>query len=201
MADLYRNDSEENTEQDIWSRFRSGDPQAFQSLYKRYFKVLSTYGYRLSPDRQLLEDAIHDVFMDLWRRRAFLSHVDNIRFYLFRALRNKMIRNEKNNVFEQAEDIDRFLDYLVTLSAEQHLVDDEHAVARTQKIQSAIHQLSERQREVINLRFYNGMGLEEISQLMGLSKQCVSNLLYKSYAVLRARLKEFSILFVLITYL
>jgi RNA polymerase sigma factor (sigma-70 family) len=199
MANGYRNDSEEYTEQAIWLRFRNGDSLAFQSIYKSYFKMLTTYGYRLSMDPQLLEDAIHDVFIDLWRRRAFLSDVNNIRFYLFKALRNKLIRNEKNNVFDNAEDIDGFLDYLVSLSAEQDLVEDEHARVRTQRIQSAIHKLSDRQREVINLRFYNGMGLDEISQLMGLSKQCVSNLLYKSYAVLRARLKEFTTLIVLVS--
>ncbi|MNY62107.1 RNA polymerase sigma factor [compost metagenome] len=62
----------------------------------------------------------------------------------------------------------------------------------------AVASLSDRQKEVINLRFYHGMSLDEISELMGLSKQGVSNLLYKAYAVLRTRLGELTILSLLV---
>lgn len=182
----------------IWYRFKQGDMQAFQALYQRHVKSLTSYGHRLTPDRQLLEDAIHDLFIDLWRRKEHLNDAENIRFYLFRALRNRLSRNGRNNIFEQAEDIDGFLDYLVALSCEQQHIHSEGVDERTRRVRRAVEGLSERQKEVINLRFYHGMSLDEISGLMGLSKQGVSNLLYKSYAVLRTRLGELTILSLLV---
>ena len=42
-------------------------------LYKKYFKILGAYGLRLNPDKDLVEDAIHDVFIELWRRKEYLG--------------------------------------------------------------------------------------------------------------------------------
>jgi RNA polymerase sigma-70 factor (ECF subfamily) len=188
------NGPELSSEWNLWYHFKLGNQHAFEALYRHYFKILNNYGARLTSDSQLLEDAIHDVFIDLWRRKEHLADVENVRFYLFRALRNRVIRNGRNNVFENKEDIDRFLDYLVSLSHEQQSIDTESLNDKTQRIQNAIASLSDRQREVINLRFYHALSLDEISILMGLSKQSVSNLLFKSYAVLRLKLKELSML-------
>lgn len=198
MSIFTRAESDLSGELHTWHRFRQGDMQAFQLLYQRHVKSLTSYGHRLTPDRQLLEDAIHDLFIDLWRRKEHLTEAENIKFYLFRALRNRLLRNGRNDIFEQAEDIDGFLDYLVSLSSEQQHINSEDITARTQRVRNAVESLSDRQKEVINLRFYHGMALDEISELMGLSKQGVSNLLYKSYAVLRTRLSKLTILSLLV---
>lgn len=198
MSTFTRAESDLSGELHVWHRFKQGDMQAFQSLYQRHVRSLTSYGHRLTPDRQLLEDAIHDLFIDLWRRKEHLTDTENIKFYLFRGLRNRLSRNGRNSIFEQAEDIDGFLDYLVALSSEQQYINSESVQARTERVRQAIESLSSRQKEVINLRFYHGMGLDEISRLMDLSKQGVSNLLYKSYAVLRTRLGEMTILSLLV---
>src|SRR5690606_37745843 len=134
-----------------------GDKKAYEILYKRHFRVLAQYGYRISKDPLLTEDAIQDVFIDLWRRRDFLSDTQNPKFYLFKALRNQLLRNNRNDVFDKANDIDEFLDYLVTLSEEQQLIENETRSDKIKQIQKAIARLSPRQQEVITLRFYHGM--------------------------------------------
>lgn len=199
MSNFLGNDSEPSPDGIVWLHFKQGDQRAFKVLYQRYFKILCSYGCRLTSDRQLLEDAVHDIFIDLWRRREHLAEVENIKFYMFRALRNRVVRNGRNNIFENSEDIDGFLDYLVSLSSEQQSIDSESLHARVKRVQNAVENLSDRQKEVINLRFYHGMSLDDISQLMGLPKQSVSNLLFKSYAVLRLRLKELSFLTMLLS--
>jgi len=176
----------------VWYRFRSGDKSAFEELYQKHFKTLCSYGGRLTSDRQILEDAIHDIFIDLWRRREYLSDVTDVKFYLFKALRNQVYRSGKRNVFDKSESIDDFLDYLITLSSEQESIDSENQVDQARRVNNAISALSPRQQEVVNLRFFHGLGLDETARLMGLSKQSVSNLLFKSYAVLRLTLKILS---------
>lgn len=150
---------------------------------------MSRYGYRLTPDRLLVEDAIQDVFVDLWRRREYLSEVEQVKSYLLRALRNQLLRNARHEILETAEDIDDFLDYLSVLSAEQQSIDRETQLSRSQSIQNALASLSHRQREAVHLRFYQGLSLDEAAEVMGTQKQVVKNLLSKSYAVLRVTLK------------
>ncbi len=187
------------TDTEIWSRFKAGDKKAYEILYKRHFRVLAQYGYRISKDPLLTEDAIQDVFIDLWRRRDFLSDTQNPKFYLFKALRNQLLRNNRNDVFDKANDIDEFLDYLVTLSEEQQLIENETRSDKIKQIQKAIARLSPRQQEVITLRFYHGMSIDEISTLMTLSHQSVNNLLSRAYAVLRLIIHFFIAFIVYVT--
>lgn len=174
----------------LWLSFKLGDEKAFEQLYNRYFKVLGSYGMRLSPNKNLVEDAIHDVFIDLWRRKEYLSEVENIKFYLFRALRNQLSRTLQKDIFEGSEDVNDFLDYLSTLSTEQESIDAESTQQQRQSIQKALTNLSNRQAEVIHLRFYQGLSLDEVASIMQLPKQVVKNLLSKSYAILRISLKD-----------
>lgn len=173
----------------LWVAFKGGDVRAFEQLYNRYFEVLANYGHRYCTDKQQLEDAIQDVFVDVWRRRQHLSDVESVKFYLFRALRHQVIRNTRNDLLETSEDINDFLDFLVAFSSEQQSIEQETHVSQTQAVTKAIAQLTQRQQEAINLRFYHGMSLDEMTRLMSLSKQSVSNLLFKAYSVLRLTIK------------
>ncbi|WP_189564175.1 RNA polymerase sigma factor [Persicitalea jodogahamensis] len=180
---------------ELWLSFKGGSERALERLYQRYFPALSRYGYRVMPDRLLVEDAIQDIFVDLWRRREYLSEVEHVKSYLFRALRNQLFRNTRHDIFEAAEDIDDFLDYLSSLSTEQQSIDRETQLNRSQSIQNALANLSNRQREAVHLRFYQGLSLDEAAEVMGIRKQVVKNLLSKSYAVLRISLKTLISLF------
>lgn len=174
---------------ELWRAFKDGSERALEQLYQRHFAAMSRYGYRVAPDRLLVEDAIQDVFVDLWRRREYLSEIEQVKSYLLRALRNQLLRNTRNDVFDGAEDIDDFLDFLSTLSAEQQSIDRETQLSRSQSIQQALANLSHRQREAVHLRFYQELSLDEAAEVMGIQKQVVKNLLSKSYAVLRITLK------------
>lgn len=178
------------TDADLFKLFKKGDESAFEILYQKYFKALSHYGFRICQDHELIENAIQDLFIDLWRRRAFLSEVDNVKFYLIKSLRNQLIRNSQKDILENSEDVNDFLDYLGSLSIEQTIVQEESEELRNGKIKEAISKLSSRQKEVIHLRYFQNLSLDEISNLIVLPKQVVKNLLSKSYAVLRVYLKS-----------
>ena len=185
----------------LWESLAKGDQEAFEVLYRHYFKILVNYGSRFTSDTLLLEDAIQDLFTYLWRRRVQLANIQEPKFYLLRALRNQLSRNICNDLLEEAEDIDDFLDYLVSLSDEQQTVEQETLLDQSRQIQAAISKLSPRQQEAINLRFYHGMTLDQSAELMGIPKQVVSNLLFKAYSMLRLMLKGlFSFLLTFVHY-
>ena len=178
------------SDEQLFAAFKKGDKRAFEKIYQSYFSALVFYGFKVCPDKLLVENAIQDLFVELWRRREFISEVANLKFYLIKSLRNQLIRNQRHNPFDRSEDIDDFLDYLASLSEEQSIVNRETVLARQQKIQAALEKLSPRQKEVIHLRFYQNLALDEIAELLQLPKQVIKNLLSKSYAVLRIYLKS-----------
>ena len=169
----------------LWNAFREGDRDAYAGIYNLYIEDLLSYGYRVTSNRQLIKDSIQDLFLHLWLHRENLSETDSIKFYLFRSLRNRILRNiEKSDILPQTAD--SILENIIEdFSFEQELMAHETEVQQIGRLQKAINKLSKRQQEVIQLRYHNDFSLEEIENLMQLNNQSVRNLLHRAISQLR----------------
>jgi RNA polymerase sigma-70 factor (ECF subfamily) len=181
-------------EQTLWKDMISGNKKSFEDLYKQYFQALINYGFRITKNENLIEDAVQELFISIWNNRTNLSEVNEVKFYLFRSLKNRILRQLEKDIFDKSEDIDVYLDFLNSISEEQKKIDSEQFDANLETLQRAIAHLPIRQQEVINLKYYHDFTLDEIAKLMNVNKQSVSNLLFRSYAILRKLLKNFTIL-------
>jgi RNA polymerase sigma-70 factor (ECF subfamily) len=181
-------------EQTLWKDMISGNKKSFEDLYNQYFQALINYGFRITKNENLIEDAVQELFISIWNNRTNLSEVNEVKFYLFRSLKNRILRQLEKDVFDKSEDIDVYLDFLNSISEEQKKIDSEQFDANLETLQRAIAHLPIRQQEVINLKYYHDFTLDEIAKLMNVNKQSVSNLLFRSYAILRKLLKNFTIL-------
>jgi RNA polymerase sigma-70 factor (ECF subfamily) len=181
-------------EQTLWKDMISGNKKSFEDLYNQYFQALINYGFRITKNENLIEDAVQELFISIWNNRTNLSEVNEVKFYLFRSLKNRILRQLEKDIFDKSEDIDVYLDFLNSISEEQKKIDSEQFDANLDTLQRAIAHLPIRQQEVINLKYYHDFTLDEIAKLMNVNKQSVSNLLFRSYAILRKHLKNFTIL-------
>ena len=181
-------------EQTLWKHMISGNKKSFEDLYKQYFQALINYGFRITKNENLIEDAVQELFISIWNNRTNLSEVNEVKFYLFRSLKNRILRQLERDIFDKSEDIDVYLDFLNSISEEQKKIDSEQFDANLDILQRAIAHLPIRQQEVINLKYYHDFTLDEIAKLMDVNKQSVSNLLFRSYAILRKLLKNLTIL-------
>ncbi len=71
----------------LWQQYQLGDPEAFSRLYGEYVQVLYAQGLRMTPDAGLVQDCIHDLFVELWRNRQRVPQPDSVSRYLTEALR------------------------------------------------------------------------------------------------------------------
>lgn len=169
----------------LWNAFREGSKIAYADIYNLHIEDLLSYGYRVTSNRQLIKDSIQDLFLHLWLHRENLSETNAIKFYLFRSLRNRILRNsEKSNNLPQTAEI--ILENIIEdFSFEQALMAHETEMQQIERLQKAINKLSKRQQEVIQLRYHNDFSLEEIENLMQLNNQSVRNLLHRAISQLR----------------
>ena len=181
-------------EQTLWKDMISGNKKSFEDLYNQYFQALINYGFRITKNENLIEDAVQELFISIWNNRTNLSEVNEVKFYLFRSLKNKILRQLEKDIFDKSEDVDVYLDFLISISEEQKKIDSEQLNTNLDTLQRAIAHLPIRQQEVINLKYYHDFTLDEIAKLMDVNKQSVSNLLFRSYAILRKLFKNLSIL-------
>jgi RNA polymerase sigma factor (sigma-70 family) len=170
----------------LWNKFKSGDRDSFAKIYNLYIEDLLSYGYRVTSNRQLIKDSVQDVFLNLWLQRANLSDTDSIKFYLFRALRNRIVRNIEIHHDKPGPDPESIAEgLLVDFPFEQALMENESNEEMVKRLQNAISQLPKRQQEVLQLRYNQNFGLEEIADMMQISNQSVRNLLHRSIGELR----------------
>ncbi len=170
----------------LWNTFQKGDKEAFARIYNLYVEDLLSYGYRVTSNRQLIKDSIQDLFLHLWLHRENLSETDSVKFYLFRSLRNRIIRNmEKGPVSSDNSYPDRLENVVGDLPFEHDLMQRETDDAQILRLKYAIEKLSKRQQEVILFRYHHDFSLEQIAQLMHLNNQSVRNLLHRAISQLR----------------
>lgn len=169
----------------LWQSFKDGDRLAFAQLYDDYIEDLLSYGYRVTSDRQLIKDSIQDLFLNLWQTRSNLSETDSIRFYLYRSLRNRIIRNSEKQSHIDIDTNDLFKNIIGALSIEEEIITNEQHSEQIIKLKQAIQQLPKRQQEIIQLRYYHDFSLEEISEIMAINNQSVRNLLHRTITELR----------------
>jgi RNA polymerase sigma factor (sigma-70 family) len=170
-----------------WSQFREGDREAFAAIYQQHIQQLITYGLRLCPDRDLLKDQIQELFVELWHSRKNLAPVRSVKFYLFKALRYKLVRLEKNRYLSQRSARIAFsLGNTLENPIETSIIENESRASQFESLRQAMKSLSLRQQEAIQLRYFQGFTHEQIAELMDLNYQSVSNLLHRALY----RLKE-----------
>ena len=178
---------------DLWYAFRQGDQTAFQQLYRLYARDLLNYGHKVTSDVPLIEDSIHDLFIELWQSRNNLSDTDSIRFYLFRSLRNKITKTRSRDLFFQASAIDEVPMPVDDFIIENNLIEGEETLQLHQQLRKSFALLTPRQQEALDLRFYQHFSNEEIAQIMGVNYQSACRFIYAALKTLREVVRILSV--------
>ena len=171
----------------LWNSFRNGDDHALSIIYKTHVQALFQYGSKLSPDKDFVMDCIHDLFVDMMHHRSTIGDTDNIRFYLIKSLKHKILRSlERHSKMNPVNEYS----FLLDATFDEQLPERETNRHQRLRLRNAINKLPERQKEVIYLRYIMGFQNEEISQVMGISYQAVRNTLYKAIENLRKNISK-----------
>ena len=170
------------------------------STYNKYLDSLYAYALHLGFDEERAMDAIHDLFYKLCIQHASLNEIQNLKFYLFRSLRNRLIDIKRTSrefagssislhpfpLSQEGTDMGDPLPFHLNVTVEDELIQKEDAEEIRQKVENVLNQLTHRQREVIYLRYIQECSYEEISEIMQISVAASRNLVSKSILKLRA---------------
>ena len=185
-------DSKQEQHVRFWNAFKSGDWDAYTSLYHAYFRLLNNYGYKFTRDVNLIEDVIHDLFVNLWANRENLGNPFSVRNYLYKSVRNMLFRKIRNQSrFSDLTETDDHVPFEVSFDHQLILNEEQKRIQDTLK--SVLNQLPPRQREIVYLRFYDSLSYEEIADIMGINVSSTYKLLYKALENLQQSLGAISI--------
>ncbi|MGV3557861.1 RNA polymerase sigma factor [Larkinella arboricola] len=162
----------------VWQRFLSGDTVAFEYLMSSHFQALFRYGSKFSKDREFVKDCIQDLFLILWERRDRLNAEVAVKPYLMTSLRRLMNRSGQSRagLSNEIPDDDQGA-FDIEYSVEEEYIEQESVRVLTQRFKKLLDELPKRQKEVIYLKFFQEMDRNQISEVMDITPQTVSNLL------------------------
>lgn len=63
-----------------WNDLRRGNYLAFKQLYYEFYSYLYSYSWGIIQDRDLIKDALHDLFIELWKNHENLGETTNVRY-------------------------------------------------------------------------------------------------------------------------
>jgi RNA polymerase sigma-70 factor (ECF subfamily) len=159
------------------------DANAFAARYQEYLpRVLNFIRLRV-PDEGVAQDLAAQTFEQAFRKIDQLRNTEAFGGWLFRIARNEVGQYYRRRRPQAS------LDSLLDLPARSE--SPEEAAARREQLAAmleAIAQLSDREQEIIALKFVAGLSNRDIAQAMGLSDSNVGVILFRAIRKVRDRL-------------
>lgn len=160
-----------------------GREEAYRLLFERYYALLGVFAYRYLNDRQLCEDVIHDVFLELYQGKERFLNIIALKSYLYRAVRNRcvdLLRHQRIRTrYEEqmcGEEQEAFYEEGV-LEAEAYAL-----------LKKAITELPEQTRAVYDL-VLQGLNNREIAGKLSLTEDAVKAHKKRGKKILREKLE------------
>lgn len=185
--------TQKKSDTEIWLALKAGDREALKLLYDSYYADLFRYALKFSGSKLMAEDHIQKLFLKIWERREHLGEVTGVKTYLWTALRRSLITR-----LREKDRLSTNLNVLsiqnawsgMQFSPEDLIISEERKIQDRAKLKSALDQLSPRQREIMYLKFYDGMSYQEIEGITSLSYQTIYNYVHEGIKALKAILKN-----------
>ena len=169
------------------------------SIYNRYVDDLHTYALYLGFEKGIIMDAIHDVFCKFAANEKLLQDVSNIKFYLFKSLKNRLYDIYKaRKEYAELSAIDlQETPFNIQVTIEERLIGQEEQQQIKNQLAEMLESLTERQREIVYLRYVQEYDYAQISELLNISVHGCRKLLSKAMQNLREKYGTLVFLFLL----
>jgi len=152
----------------LMQRIIDGDELAFRQFFHQYSDRLFKFAITLLNSRQEAEEAVSDVFLNIWQHRQRLDEIKNISTYIYSAVRNTALNYlKKRNASTptlQLENICASVD-LKVISPDDLLISKENL----QIIAQAVNSLPPACRMIFKLVKEDGLKYKEVAEILHLS--------------------------------
>lgn len=158
----------EYSDSELLEQFRIPDSRhyAFNLIVKRYQSRLYSHIRKMVIDHDDANDLLQNTFIKVWNNLEGFREDSQLFTWLYRIATNEcltFLKNKKKRFFLNINDVEHELSAKLDNSAPLN------ADVLQLKLQQAILTLPEKQRLVFNLRYFDEMKYEEMSEILGTS--------------------------------
>lgn len=162
-----------------------GSESAFVQVFDRYSPRVYSVALKFLDSKELAEEVVQDIFMDIWLRREKMTEVLNFGAYL-----HGMVRKQLYDAYRQKSAFSEIVKELSLRTQSENVI--EHMMQENEYenlLQKALKRLPDHQREIFRLAREEGLSHEEIARRLNLSRLSVKAHMKRILRFLRALLE------------
>ncbi len=178
----------------IMSKVGEYDSKALEELYNRYSPILYSLIKKIVEDKTKAEEVLADVFVLVWKKKNSSNISDaNVYTWLITLARNKAVdikRRDENSEDGMPEYNDDYEDYFIIpkLSESIDPLDLNKALSVKDNIEEALNKLTDAQKYVLLLAYYEGKTQSEIAKQLNIPVATVKSKIKLSLSNLKQNL-------------
>ena len=154
-------------------RIAKDDQLAYRQLFIRFHHKLSRFVMGFTKSKELTEEIVSDVFINVWRRRKNIEEIKNLKLYLYVSAKNITFNYLKKLHRENLADLDS-----VEIEPEDPFADPGAALITREmnlKLKAAINDLPPRCKLIFTLIKEDGLTYKQTATLLDISTSTVEN--------------------------
>lgn len=169
------------------TQLSKGDGLAFEKIYDHYYDRIHLFVLKFVKSSQLAEDLTQEIFIKIWEDRSQLNEKESFRAWLFVIARNHTLNFLKKASRELVGvgEIVRNYQYQGN-PVEEQLLEKEYL----KKVQEVLDSLPERTREVFRLCREEDKSYDEVTEILGISRNAVKKHMVRSNKVFKENFKD-----------
>ncbi len=172
---------------EIISRIRTGDRKAYEELYRRYYPLIFDFARNIVKNDIEGQDITTETFIKIWLQKDKLKEGGDIKAFLYTITRNACFDHLRSKQRRNASHGE-----ILYLSNEMEILNDFASIDLNliekkviQDINSRIEKLPPKCRQVFKLIFFQGKKILEVAKQLGISPRTVQN--HKTSAIRQLR--------------
>ena len=155
------------------SLIAKGDQKQFRQLMESISGDLLLFAMGFVKNKEIAEEIVSDVFVKIWKKRVALEQINNLKSYLYIAVKNGCLSQIRSNKDSKVLSLDNIPDYKFIQVSQS---DDEFIDKNILKqIYNAIDELPPKCKMAFSLAKINGLRYKEIAEIMNISEKTVNN--------------------------
>ena len=147
--------------------------KSFELLFDKYYSPLCNFTYLFIKDRNICEEVVSDVFVNIWKKRLQIEIRTEFKYYLYKSTKNQLIGHIRKQKPTTSKNNREIIDTdAINLNSPEALLLKEEL---NHKIKALFNELPKQAGLVLRLKKIDGLRYKEISELLGISEKTVEN--------------------------
>ena len=176
-----------NSDQDLMTRVSRGDQRAMELVERRHRTHAMGVAHGVLRNSTLAEDAVQEAMLHVWRTAArFDASRGSLRTWICVLAHRRAVDLVRRETRRRVAD-----GTAAALDPESYAFDEMVILASEQRqVREALHKLSGRNRQLIELAYFAGLTRSEVAERLGLPVGTVKSATFYALQKLRSVLEE-----------